>query len=299
MAAGTLDHTEEVEKLAPPSFRDREIFEAVAINFLPQDEAAADYGVSQARISQIVAGVRAWTIAATNEATGDLPPELALRYATRLVRMRLENLLSLAMTGFRDSQGLLPVRTTHEKDLHRTTSETMRHSFGDLRFLTHYRQVALLLAKLDGVNLAPKRELPAGSPERMLAALVGILQANADAEEGDADEAAEEAAAKAKAAAPVPVPVDPAPAAGMTRDLYEAMQEVLDRQVSTREAAAARDVAAATYAVTPVTPRQVGKARKQAYLNELRAADSAQTSTRARENFLAGAVPLTLPDPKS
>jgi hypothetical protein len=51
---------EQVRELQPPSARDRLIFEAVVVKGRGQGEVAAEHGVSQPRVSQIVAEVGAW-----------------------------------------------------------------------------------------------------------------------------------------------------------------------------------------------------------------------------------------------
>ena len=51
---------EQVRELQPPSARDRLIFEAVVVKGRGQEEVAAEQGISQPRVSQIVEEVGEW-----------------------------------------------------------------------------------------------------------------------------------------------------------------------------------------------------------------------------------------------
>ena len=160
-----LDIRAELEKLDPPSSRDREIFHAAAVERKPQDQVADDFGISQARVSQVVGRVRTWLMTASDDETGDLPPEMAQRLGVRLARMRLEHLLTISMQCFEMSQGKVPMWRNRQTDNGRVQDEIVHTSFGDLRYLTHYRHVTMALAKLDGA-IGGQR---IGRPERSAA----------------------------------------------------------------------------------------------------------------------------------
>ena len=160
-----LDIRAELEKLDPPSSRDREIFHAAAVERKPQDQVADDFGISQARVSQVVGRVRTWLMTASDDETGDLPPEMAQRLGVRLARMRLEHLLTISMQCFEMSQGKVPMWRNRQTDNGRVQDEIVHTSFGDLRYLTHYRHVTMALAKLDGA-IGGQR---VGRPERSAA----------------------------------------------------------------------------------------------------------------------------------
>ena len=145
----------EVKRLLPPDERDQEIFRRVRGGRESQAAVAKEYGLSQPRVSQIVEQVLAWLVEATPAETGELPPEKRLRLGSYLVRMRLECLLDMTMQSWRNSQGNLT--TTKSRD-DGATDRVTKPSFGDVKYLTAFRHVALALARLDGVPTAPKVE---------------------------------------------------------------------------------------------------------------------------------------------
>src|SRR5687768_10669862 len=103
----------EVKRLLPRSVRDREIFQRVAVKREGQAAVAKEYGLTQARVSQIIDLVQAWLAEANEGEAGDLPPQKQLRLGSRVVRMRLEGLLTDTMEGWRASKGKL--KTTKER----------------------------------------------------------------------------------------------------------------------------------------------------------------------------------------
>ena len=159
MSDSMLDVAAEIERLDPPSFRDREIFDAVVTRKEPQEAVAQKHELSQARVSQIVAAVRDWLSLATDNAAGQLPQEQQLRYGQRVVRLRLEAMYGMSMDCFRESKGMVPSRTTRDSGFDHVTIETHKTSFGDVRYLTNSRNIALAIAKLDGVNTSPRAEI--------------------------------------------------------------------------------------------------------------------------------------------
>ena len=201
MSGDTLDIREELKRLERPSRRDLEIYDRVVGRSMVQEEVADLYRLSQARISQIVTAVRAWMINAGGEEAGELPPQLAQRYAGRVVRMRLENLLEMCMTCFSNSKMGSEQEIDRERDSGRTKERIKRSSHGDPRWLMYYQKIALTLARLDGVQTAPKIEYVAEPDAAMVARVVqGLLRqtdesvvAAAEAEEwAEAEQAGDE-----------------------------------------------------------------------------------------------------------
>lgn len=210
MSCDTLNIREELKRLERPSQRDLEIYDWVVGRNRVQVEVADLHQLSQARVSQIVTAVRAWMIDAGGEEMGELPPQLALRYAGRVVRMRLENLLETCMTCFSNSQLGSEQEIDRERETGRTRERIKRSSHGDPRWLMYYQKIALTLARLDGVQTAPKIEYVAEPDAAMVARVVqGLLRqtdesvvAAAEAEEWARDEeAGDELLAKLDAAA--------------------------------------------------------------------------------------------------
>src|SRR5688500_5602463 len=208
MTIEPLNIREELKALDPPSTRDREIFEQVAVLRRSQEAVSAEYSLTQARVSQIVGRVREWLMTACDDEAGDLPPEMALRLGARMVRLRLERLLSMTMQCFDESKGKVTVGRVRDTGNGKTSEEITRRSLGDLRYLTHYRQVALSLARLDGVETSPHIERPQRSLEEAAAGLRAALAAQERVDEQAERErqlereqkAAQAAAAKAETA---------------------------------------------------------------------------------------------------
>src|SRR5687767_5657201 len=172
-----LDIRAELEKLDPPNSRDREIFHAAAVERKPQDQVADDFGITQARVSQVVGHVRTWLMTATDDETGDLPPDMAQRLGVRLARMRLEHLLTISMQCFEMTQGKIPMWRDRETDNGRVREEIVHTSVGDLRYLTHYRHVTMALAKLDGAIGGTRVGRPERSAEEARAAQIEMVVA--------------------------------------------------------------------------------------------------------------------------
>ena len=216
---------EELKRLKRPSDRDLEIFERVAGRKEPQERVARACGVTQGRVSQIVAAVRDWLVAATDDEAGDLPPELALRYARRVARMRLEGLLGICMEGFRESQ----------------LDKTRPGNCGDPRWLTHYRNTALAVARFDGVPTAPKVDRDAEVDPQVVARVVASLQAQAAAMEAAIEvEEMQSAPAAKPAASSLPIEEELA--------LYSALLDKLDQMPELAAGMAASDEIPAAYA---------------------------------------------------
>ena len=87
----------------PPSERDFQVFELVAIDGASTRQAAAEFGVSQSRIVQIRRHVAEW-MGAEVPPTPRLTPVQRLRVAAEIAERRADHLYSQAMEGWRASQ---------------------------------------------------------------------------------------------------------------------------------------------------------------------------------------------------
>ena len=266
MAEMTLDVAAEVRRLDPPEARDREVFEAVVGRGRPQDEVARQFGVSQPRVSQIVAHVKAWLAAATDEEAGELPPEQQLRYGQRIVRMRLDGLLSITMDSFRESKGLVPGHKKRDGESGRVVEDTLTASFGDVKYLTHYRHVALAIARLDGVNVAPRQ--PADRP--------------ASPSQESARLASPACQVDSAPASPAPAPATVNEPELLAQDLSAALQEILARAPAAPTGLPANSDAASTSALPP---------KRKAESPQSRAEQKNAYKQARRQAFLRGAPP--------
>ena len=155
-----LNVREELAKLTPPDYWERQVFEAAAVLGKEVDEVAGDYNQSRPETLRMIAKVRDWLMLAPDDAAGDLPPTQARRLAARMVRLRMEKVMSIAMECFEESRGKVTIEKVRNLGTERIEETITRPGYGDLRYLTHYRQTALALAKLDGVCLRPEVAQP-------------------------------------------------------------------------------------------------------------------------------------------
>src|SRR5689334_12558391 len=82
------------------SVRDRAIFDAVRIHDRNQQAVAVEFGLSQQRVSEIVARVARWLSQPAPVGLNELPREARLRYLSREHVMRLEGLRRKANAEF-------------------------------------------------------------------------------------------------------------------------------------------------------------------------------------------------------
>ena len=115
----------------PPSERDFQVFELVAIDGASTRQAAAEFGVSQSRIVQIRRHVAEWMGAEVPE-TPRLTPIQRLRVAADIAERRADHLYSKAMDGWRASQQ--PQTSICRGSLGNQT-QTTRERHGDPRYL--------------------------------------------------------------------------------------------------------------------------------------------------------------------
>lgn len=115
----------------PPSERDFQVFELVAIDGASTRQAAAEFGVSQSRIVQIRRHVAEWMGAEVPE-TPRLTPVQRLRLAAEIAERRADHLYSKAMDGWRASQQ--PETRICRGSLGNQT-QTTRERHGDPRYL--------------------------------------------------------------------------------------------------------------------------------------------------------------------
>ena len=99
----------------PPSGRDREIYEFVMHIGASQETAAKRWGISQARVSQIVQRVEDWMHTVLGEAEGELPPNAMsddpplspaerLQLAEQIAYERMEFVYGESLRAWRKSQ---------------------------------------------------------------------------------------------------------------------------------------------------------------------------------------------------
>ena len=95
---------EQVRELQPPSARDRLIFEAVVVRGRGQCEVAAEQGISQPRVSQIVAEVGEWLNRALPQGRQCESPAGEMAVAAYVVEAQIDFLFQRTMHDIRESR---------------------------------------------------------------------------------------------------------------------------------------------------------------------------------------------------
>jgi hypothetical protein len=161
----------------PPSARDQQIYAEVVLHQRPQPEVAREFGVSQPRVTQIVARVRAWVEAApareaesaaveaalagmTPEA--ELPPreESAVAQAQRLhlarerTRAQLEAVYAESLAAWRQSQEETQEHQVRSGKRGEVQVSIRKSQTGRTAHLNQAMHSAIQIARLDGVAFA-------------------------------------------------------------------------------------------------------------------------------------------------
>jgi hypothetical protein len=95
---------EQLRELQPPSARDRLIFEAVVVKGRGQCEVAAEQGISQPRVSQIVAEVGEWLSRTLPGGRQHASPAGEMAVAAYVVEAQIDFLLQRTMHDIRESR---------------------------------------------------------------------------------------------------------------------------------------------------------------------------------------------------
>jgi hypothetical protein len=104
MAIHLQNLNEQVRELQPPSARDRLIFEAVVVKGRGQAEVAAEQGISQPRVSQIVAEVGEWLSRALPQGRKNESPAGEMAVAAYVVEAQIDFLLQRTMHDIEESR---------------------------------------------------------------------------------------------------------------------------------------------------------------------------------------------------
>jgi hypothetical protein len=156
MSAAITAEVGQVQELLaklPPSERDFEVFEWVVVEGGTTRGAAAQFGISQTRVCQLLERVRDWLseVLPAADDTQTTPAQLAL--AESLAADRLDYLYGQAVAGWKNSDGKIERTRIHAGSLPVTTVTT---SQGDPRYLSAAARIAMLRSKLtaEGVCVA-------------------------------------------------------------------------------------------------------------------------------------------------
>lgn len=196
--------------LREPSGRDQDVYERVIIEGHTQREAAAEFGISQGRVCQIVKRVTLW-IQQTPGDDDELSPQERLRLARYVCRKQLEHAWREAMREWRRS--IEPQETVRviEKPAGRTYEKTIRPGRGNVAALARAGVLVERICCFRGFN--PAKDNAAylqGAAEKRpsqeefrarLQAILGPMQVRQQAAERKAVKQTAEAAIKEAARA--------------------------------------------------------------------------------------------------
>lgn len=150
---------EQVRDLQPPSARDRQIFEAVVVQQRGQCEVAAEQGISQPRISQIVAAVGAWLNRALprGRQNEDAAGEMAV--ASYVVEAQLDFLLQQTMQDIAESRKeKVTEKAGMRGEMRWTETKTVKRPIVPVGLLNMAARLSLAKAKLAGVDVSGRTQ---------------------------------------------------------------------------------------------------------------------------------------------
>jgi len=151
-----------------PSLRNREVFRQVKGIGRSQDEVAAEFRLSQPRVTQICEQVRDWISQVTLGEELGLAPAEALLYAEHLLQMRLGHQQQEIMAEWRRSK-LDKVQVKERRDSAGVllwTEKTTTPQFGKVGCLSHAMRLCLAEARLAGVDVTGRTKRLAAAKER-------------------------------------------------------------------------------------------------------------------------------------
>lgn len=139
-----------------PTPRDLSIHRSVVDEGESQREVAVKYGISQARVSQIVKGVDEWSLQVAEDRYRDFTPGQRRRLAEHTFRQRLDYFYSQALGAWRASQQGETIDRTGGLD----SGSLRRSTFGKTCYLEAAMRIAERIAELDWVDVGCKRRAP-------------------------------------------------------------------------------------------------------------------------------------------
>jgi hypothetical protein len=153
----------------PPSGRDREIYEFVMHIGASQETAAKRWGISQARVSQIVQRVEDWMHTVLGQTVGELPPGVMsddpplspaerLQLAEQIAYERMEFVYGESLRAWRKSQeDSCQKRERHVKGVP-VQERITRTECGKAVFLNQAMRAAQASARLLGVDTSGREQ---------------------------------------------------------------------------------------------------------------------------------------------
>ena len=142
-----------------PSPRNRRVFCEVAARKRPHREVAKAFKLTQPRVAKIMEQVRDWISQVTESEELGLSPEAGLRYAERLLEMRLDAGIRDSMQQWRASTKTWVKRTERRNAKGELiwTAKIPILQYGKVAFLNLVRRFSLDRARLAGVDVTGKR----------------------------------------------------------------------------------------------------------------------------------------------
>ena len=160
-----------------PSFRNREVFAEVVVKGRFKTEIAAQFGLSQPRISQIVEQVRDWLRQVVGSEGENWPAEHQVQYAKTVTEMRLSHQLREALGAWEQSKQkkvVLRESLSASGELpgsYRTTSDQSPKS----SHIHQALQLTLAIARVVGVDVSGKSIRDEVARQRKLAAQTPVV----------------------------------------------------------------------------------------------------------------------------
>ena len=157
---------EQVRELQPPSARDRLIFEAVVVKGRGQAEVAAEQGISQPRVSQIVAEVGEWLSRALPQAQQNERTAGEMAVGMYVARAQIDFLLQRTLHDIEESRKEKVTEKAGTRGVvNWTETKTEKRPIVKVGLLNVALRLAQAKAKLAGVDITGRTQREAAIAE--------------------------------------------------------------------------------------------------------------------------------------
>ena len=157
---------EQLRALQPPSARDRLIFEAVVVQRRGQCEVAAEQGISQPRVSQIVAEVGAWLDRALPRARQNESPTGEIAVGMFVAGAQIDFLLQMTLHDLQESRkDKVTEKAGTRGGVNWTEKKTEGRQVAKVGLINAALRLSQAKAKLAGVDITGKTQREAALAE--------------------------------------------------------------------------------------------------------------------------------------
>src|SRR4051812_26913086 len=157
---------EQLRQLQPPQLRDRLIFEAVVVKGRGQGEVAAEHGISQPRVSQIVAEVGEWLDRALPQAGQHKSTSEEMAVGVYVFEAQIDFLLQQTLHDLEESRkDQVTTKAGTRGVVNWTETKTVGRQIAKAGLINAAHRLAQAKAKLAGVDVTGRAQREAALAE--------------------------------------------------------------------------------------------------------------------------------------